>query len=435
MSTRSTNAKKKLHGIKQIGPNLFLVRIDQVNPRTGRAHDVRKRVHCQRIEQAVTERERLLAEFQRGGLEGQAKRVRLGDYAKSWLTGRLPTLKPSTAARYADTLDRFILPGLGDFYLAALDSKDVLAWFEAVSANKAATTANGYLRVLKTVVADAVAQYKLPFNPISRIRAIPERGEEELESDDPVNMFAVEEMGRFMEALRVRWPQWYTMLYLQFAMACRFSEVSALRWDDVDWTKEIIRIRRGNWHTIVSTAKIDRRRNTIGLTDELRGMLEAWRQELVRSKHRHIDSGWMFPSRVGKPHHNSSCLTKVFADCLKAIGVERRFSSHGLRRTANNIIRRNFGGEMARAISGHVTEKMTEHYSHIDPSEKRAVVRGMLSLVRGGAESEPGNDNPVTDAAGEAEAGRGKTGTLTGTCPPETGTLGHEAKRKAAKPL
>ncbi|MGC9986370.1 MAG: hypothetical protein ABSF35_22465 [Polyangia bacterium] len=94
-----------------------------------------------------------------------------------------------------------------------------------------------------------------------------------------------------------------------------------------------------------------------------------------------------------------------------------------------------YGGEMARAISGHVTEKMTEHYSHIDPSEKRAVVQGMLSLVRGGAESKPGNDNPVTDAAGEAEAGRDQTGTLTGTCPPETGTLGHGAKRKAAKPL
>ena len=205
------------------------------------------------------------------GAGHQAKRVRLEDYAKSWLTGRLPTLKPSTAARYADTLDRFILPGLGDFYLAALDSKDVLAWFEAVSANKAATTANGYLRVLKTVAADAVAQYKLPFNPTSRIRAIPERGEEELESDDPVNMFTVEEMGSFMEALRVRWPQWYTMLYLQFAMACRFSEVSALRWDDVDWTKEIIRIRRGNW---VSDARTPSGSVSLG-----RARLGAWQMQ------------------------------------------------------------------------------------------------------------------------------------------------------------
>ena len=31
----------------------------------------------------------------------------------------------------------------------------------------------------------AVAQYRLPFDPTARIRAIPERGREELESDDP----------------------------------------------------------------------------------------------------------------------------------------------------------------------------------------------------------------------------------------------------------
>jgi len=76
---------------------------------------------------------------------------------------------------------------------------------------------DGYLRVLKTVAADAVAQYKLPSirHPAS-VRS--GTWEEELESDDPVNMFTVEEMGNFMEALRVRWPQWYTMLYLQFAM-------------------------------------------------------------------------------------------------------------------------------------------------------------------------------------------------------------------------
>jgi integrase len=83
------------------------------------------------------------------------------------------------------------------------------------------------------------------------------------------------------------------------------------------------------------------------------------------------------PNRSG--HHVSSCLTKVFKDCLKAIGVERRFSSHGLRRTANNILRKLYGGETARAITGHVTVKMTEHYSHVNVEEKRAAVEGDCS--------------------------------------------------------
>jgi Phage integrase family len=129
-------------------------------------------------------------------------------------------------------------------------------------------------------------------------------------------------------------------------------------------------------------------------------VLTDWREELKRS-HRHADSGWMFPSTVGKPHHNTSCMGKAFADCLKEIKVDRRFSSHGLRRTANDLIRRVASGEVARAITGHVTQRMTEHYSHIDVGEEG-----------GGLKRHEG-----------AAAGRLKAcpqlGTFLGTCPPK----------------
>jgi integrase len=86
-------------------------------------------------------------------------------------------------------------------------------------------------------------------------------------------------------------------------------------------------------------------------------------------------------------------MGKAFEACLKEIGVDRRFSSHGLRRTANDLIRRVASGEVARAITGHVTERMTEHYSHVDTGEKKAAVEGMLRLVKGGA---PGPSNDPT---------------------------------------
>jgi hypothetical protein len=38
---------------------------------------------------------------------------------------------------------------------------------------------------------------------------------------------------------------------------------------------------------------------------------------------------------------------------------------------------------VTRAITGHVTEAMTEHYSHVDASEKRAAAERMMTLVRG----------------------------------------------------
>ena len=241
--------------------------------------------------------------------------------------------------------------------------------------------------------------WRVPANPAARLRAVPERGEEELDSDDPVNLLTADEMARFMAALKEMFPQWYALAFTQFATASRFSEVSALRWEDIDEGRGIIRIRRGNWRTLVSTAKIDRRRRNPALTDELRGVLSEWRELLARS-HRHADSGWVFPSKAGKPHHNASGMGKAFEACLKEIGVDRRFSSHGLRRTANDLIRRVASGEVARAITGHVTERMTEHYSHVDVGEKKAAVEGMLRLVKGGT------PEATSDRAGQVQSGR-----------------------------
>ena len=198
-----------------------------------------------------------------------------------------------------------------------------------------------------------------------------------------MNLLTAEEMSKFLEALRTRWPQWYAMTFTQFVTARRFGEVSALRWDDMDEERGIIRIRRAHWQGHAGTPKTDRE-VTVPLTDELREVLRDWRQELVRSQHRHVNCGWVFPSNAGKPHHGSCCMRKAFEDCLKVIGVERKFTSHGLRRTANDLLRRLAAGEVVRAITGHVTMEMTEHYSHVDANEKKAAVEGMLRLIRGG---------------------------------------------------
>jgi hypothetical protein len=46
--------------------------------------------------------------------------------------------------------------------------------------------------------------------------------------------------------------------------------------------------------------------------------------------------------------------------------VDRRFSSHGPRRTANDLIQRVASGEVACAITGHVTVAVTDHDAHVD---------------------------------------------------------------------
>lgn len=374
-----TSKKATLRGIKALGKGRYLIRVERTDPRTGKPVDVRRRVECSTIEGAVAEKARLETEIALG--VGPKERVQLRTYATSWLAGRLPTLKPSTRARYARDLDVHVLPALGSYFLDALAPEDVLTWFTKLTESYAAATANGCLRLLKTVMADAKVQYGLRCDPTARVRAVPEVRLDELDTDGPVNILSAEEMGKFLFTLRERWPQWYAMVFTQFATAARFGEVSALRWEDIDEQRAVVKVRRAQWRGIVSTTKTGRIKS-VPLTDELRDVLREWRQEMVRTQHRHLGSGWLFPSKAGGPHHNASCMRKAFIDCLNEMGLDRKFSSHGLRRTANDLLRRIASGEVTRAITGHMTEAMTEHYSHVDATEKRAAAEGMLRLVR-----------------------------------------------------
>jgi integrase len=376
-----TKAKKAtLRGINRLRQGVYIIRLQKKDPRTGLPVDIRRRAKCNTVAEAVQIQANLLGELEHG--PGQSERVRLKTYAASWLTGRLPTLKPSTRKRYADDLERHILPDLGDYYLDALAPEDVLAWFKRKAAASAPATVNGYLRVLKTIMADAVAQHGLSRDPTRRIRAVPERRQTEMESDEPTNLLSAEEIGRFLAAMKRLWPEWYALTFTQFATARRFGEVSALRWEDIDEKLGVIKIRRAQWHGIVSTPKTDRV-VTVPLTNELREVLQEWRRELVRTQNRHLHTGWVFPSKVGKLHVNYSCMRQAFVDCLQEIGVERRFTSHGLRRTANDLLRRIATGEVTRAIVGHATTAMTEHYSHVDRNEKKRAMEGVLRLVTG----------------------------------------------------
>jgi hypothetical protein len=103
----------------------------------------------------------------------RAERVRLSDYAESWLPTKLPELKASTADKYATMLDLHILPALGDYFIDAIMPADVLKWRDLQDAKPG--TVNTRLRVLRTLLADAASDLDLPRNPAQRTHAVRDR--------------------------------------------------------------------------------------------------------------------------------------------------------------------------------------------------------------------------------------------------------------------
>jgi hypothetical protein len=112
--------------------------------------DVKRRVRCESLEEAVKAHAKLRAESLGDGDRARLKRLRLGDYARSWLNGRLPTLKPSTAERYADTLERIILPRLGDHYLEPCLRRTANDLIRRVASGEVARAITGHVTVAMT---------------------------------------------------------------------------------------------------------------------------------------------------------------------------------------------------------------------------------------------------------------------------------------------
>jgi hypothetical protein len=58
-----------------------------------------------------------------------------------------------------------------------------------------------------------------------------------------------------------------------------------------------------------------------------------------------------------------------------------------MRYTFTDLVRRaNVDAVVRRALTGHVTEQMQRHYSHVSLDEKRAAVAGVLKLVPTGGD-------------------------------------------------
>ena len=67
----------------------------------------------------------------------------------------------------------------------------------------------------------------------------------------------------------------------------------------------------------------------------------------------------------------------------RAIGLSKRFTQRGLRRTFNDLTRAaQVEGVVTKSISGHLTERMRERYSTVAPIEQRASIARVIDFAQ-----------------------------------------------------
>jgi integrase len=269
--------------------------------------------------------------------------------------------------------------GLGEFYFDSLRRMDVQEWVNRENqAGYAPATIRGWFNILRVLVRDAMADLGLSSDPTVRV-SLPE-----LKDRTAPNALTPEQLSRFLAAMKADrlYSRNYCLTVLLAFTGLRFCHASSLKWEDIDFENGVIRVvRRQVRGKVGPVSRKKRAPKEMPLAPALAEILKEHRQQLVRRQNPGLAAGWVFPSLRGGLK-TPGTLTKTWQGCLKAIGVKERFTVHGLRRTFNDLTRRaGADGIVTRALTGHVTESMTAHYSTVGLDEKRAAVDGVVRLV------------------------------------------------------
>lgn len=362
---------KRGDGLTQIGTRngrkLWRARIYWIDQRTGKDRERVVTFEAASKHLASLERARH-AEAARTGTDPRAKeRRRFSVVADEWFsTIETPGSRISWSSHLRKLKARF-----GDWWLDAFKRQELQAYLDSLDLG--AGTVNSIRDVLRHIFRYAARRGYCESNPAAETeRRSTRASRSDVLEDAPRRALTEAEAVALLAWFRDQAPAFYTIAATQFVLGCRFSEVSALEWQDVDMQTGIVDIRRAQVRGAVGPTK-GRYARKAALGPDGLALLTEHRRVMEREEW----PGWdriVFPrpptTRRKHSHHWSiSTAWSWYSRGLDAIGLDLPVATHLARHTAINIAVAFVSARLLRAVAGHKSEAMQARYLAQDEAE------------------------------------------------------------------
>jgi len=280
------------------------------------------------------------------------------------------------------------VPGFGDMFVDKMHMTHVDTWKEGMARLVAAgdyapTTVNGWLSILRVVMKAAKRKLSLPYLPTEGVENL-DLSEHATYTEEEPNALLPEEVAPFMSKLKKLHPEHFAMTYLGLITGLRPSSLRPLRRRgaefDVLWDKSRILVRRSHslGDEVMLTTK-QKRRYAVDLPQEAMDVLR-WHVDTQLRTPEQQDSDLLFPAVNGK-YRSPSVLNKPFAEVVRELRLGKQVTQRALRRTFNDLARAAQVSDLVtRSISGHLTERMQQHYSTVNAAEQRDALAKVIRL-------------------------------------------------------
>ena len=297
------------------------------------------------------------------------------DVAEDWLAHgeRKRGLKRSTLADYRQALDAYLLPELGGLPVNQVDDEVLQRWHGRFARSR---TAEKVLMIASAILGHALRRGWVAENAAASVERHPVRysGDYDLYSPEEVDAL-----------IRNAASEQDAAIFATAAMTgLRRGELCALRWRDVDFTGQAIRVRGNYSHGEIVTPKSGKVRVV--------PMVPAVATELARLGQRErFTSGDdpVFCSPTGQ-HIDASALRRRYAAAAERAGL-RALPFHSLRHHFGSVAVNRASLVQVQAWMGHAHIQTTARYLH---HRSQASDAALLAEAFGGLRLEPPQSNP-----------------------------------------
>jgi integrase len=315
------------------------------------------------------------------GLDSKAFQLTFQEYLDYWKDTFLDKLRPNTQADYKRCIQNYIIPQLGTYRISDLSPMLINSFYANLAKDGISDRLRLYIhQVLHKTCEDGIKLglfYRNPTKGASR----PKYNHQEMQ------IFDEEQVQLFLIASQN--SRYHTLYEIAVKYGIREGELFGLQWDDIDWDKGTLSIRRqvqrvAGEGLVFSPPKTRAGRRTIHLGTTTLLSLKS-QQEYVAMQKRSMGENWkennlIFPSTIGTPIEQSNLL-KDFYKILQSAGLPNiRF--HDLRHTAASIMLTFAPVIDVSRILGHSLPSTTLNiYGHLIPNGQPVIANKMDEIL------------------------------------------------------
>jgi integrase len=285
------------------------------------------------------------------------------DFAKTWFAEKQIEWRLSYRRKVRTTLKKYLMPYFGEQPVDQVTRSELLAFRASLAKVKTgkdqkpltASRINQIMIPARILLQEAADRYEFdsPYRNIKNLK----------ETKPHVMPFTLEEIERFLKAVRYDFRNYYTV---RFFTGLRTSEVDGLKWKNIDLNRREIHVRAALVDGRTEGTKTQGSTRVVQISTRVMEALKL--QKALTGEY----SDYVFCDRNGNPLDYRNVNRRVWHPTLKLLGLEPR-RAYETRHTAATLWLAS--GEnpewIARQLGHSNTEMLFRVYSHYVPDLTR----------------------------------------------------------------